>query len=165
MLTGFNTNIRHGGILFHVQTEDSGTANPHVITHLFHGGNILSSKKQDYTAKLESETLEDDVRALMESMHKSMLHSLKDGDHDALIRERLGADCLDDTGADTASTLTQDPAKPASDRAAAAGPLPETSKERVSRAFGEGVVSQKPLDEVVLDYLVQNARKRKQRQQ
>jgi hypothetical protein len=159
MLTGFNTNFRHRGILFHVQTEDSGTANPHVITHLFHGGNILSSQKQDYTAKLESETLEDDVRGLMEQMHKAMLHSLKDGEHDGLILERLGATCFEDSGSDTASTMKQNaPEQPA--------PAPaETSKERIARAFGEGSVTEKPLDEVVLDYLVQNARKRKKRPQ
>ena len=31
----------------------------------------------------------------------------------------------------------------------------------LARVFGEGIVSQKPLDEVVLDYLVESARKRK----
>ena len=38
---------------------------------------------------------------------------------------------------------------------------PESAKEQLTRAFGDGVVSQKPLDEVVLDFLVDNARKRK----
>ena len=159
MLTGFNTNTRHRGILFHVQTEDSGVANPHVITHLFHGGNILSSQKCEYREKLESETLEDDVRALMEEMHKTMLRSLKSGGHDSVIEQRLGAGCFDESGSDTASTLSQD--VPAPKQAA----RPATSTERIAKAFGEDVVSQKPLDEVVLDYLVQNARKRKQRPQ
>ena len=52
MQSGFNTNIRHRGVLFHVQTEDSGKANPHVITHLFHGGNIMASEKRDYSEQL-----------------------------------------------------------------------------------------------------------------
>ena len=56
MLSGFNTNFRHRGVLFHVQTEDSGRANPHVITHLFHGGNILASEKGTYSDKLGSES-------------------------------------------------------------------------------------------------------------
>ena len=30
-------------------------------------------------------------------------------------------------------------------------------------SFGEGIVSEKPLDEVILNYLVENARKRKRR--
>jgi len=34
MLSGFNTNFRYRGVLFHVQTEDSGRGNPHVITLL-----------------------------------------------------------------------------------------------------------------------------------
>ena len=158
MLTGFNTNTRHRGVLFHIQTEDSGRANPHVITHLFHGGNILASQKQEYTEKLESETLEEDVRELMESQHKGMMQSLKTGEHDALIAERLGTNCFEDTGSDTASTLTESTPKPKPAR-------PQSSKDRIAHAFGEGVVSQKPLDEVVLDYLVQNARKRKRQQQ
>ena len=66
MLSGFNTNFRHRGVLFHVQTEDSGTANPHVITHLFHGGNILASQKQTYADRLGSEQLDGVVRELME---------------------------------------------------------------------------------------------------
>jgi len=37
----------------------------------------------------------------------------------------------------------------------------ESTQDRISRAFGKGVVSNKPLDEVVLDFLVENARKRK----
>ena len=41
---------------------------------------------------------------------------------------------------------------------------PEASppaEEPESRAFGEGIVTEKPLDEVILGYLVENARKRK----
>jgi hypothetical protein len=35
-----------------------------------------------------------------------------------------------------------------------------SSAPRAERAFGEGVVSQKPLDEVILDYLAKKARGR-----
>ena len=55
------------------------------------------------------------------------------------------------------ATPAPDPAQPAIGPPAG----PESSKERIARAFGDGVVSQKPLDEVVLDFLVANARKRK----
>ncbi len=41
-VTGFNHNIKHKGKVYHVQTEDSGVNNPHIITHLFVGGNILA---------------------------------------------------------------------------------------------------------------------------
>ena len=37
---------------------------------------------------------------------------------------------------------------------------PPAAQDPLTRVFGEGIVSQKPLDEVVLDYLVESARKR-----
>ena len=49
------------------------------------------------------------------------------------------------------------------EREDAGGDGPDTPQERMNRAFGESIVSQKPLDEVVLEYLVENARKRKRR--
>jgi len=155
MLSGFNTNIRHRGVLFHVQTEDSGRAHPHIITHLFHGGNILSSEKRGYEHLLAAKDLPGEVRNLMEAQHKSMLQRLRRGDFDGLIRERLGAGALSDTS-DTGSTTQPDGV------AAHAAPrdAPRIA-DPLARVFGEGIVSQKPLDEVVLDYLVESARKRK----
>ena len=44
MIPGFNHNIKHKGRIYHIQTEDSGPKNPHIITHLFVGGNVLASK-------------------------------------------------------------------------------------------------------------------------
>ena len=67
MLSGFNTNFRHRGVLFHVQTEDSGIENPHVITHLFHGGNILASQKREYSDQLGSGNLASVVLSFLPS--------------------------------------------------------------------------------------------------
>ncbi len=181
MLSGFNTNYRYRGMLFHAQTEDSGTSNPHVITHLFHGGNILASEKLDYAKDLDTEDLEAVVRGLMESQHKAMLKRLKRGGFDSVIRERVGPSAFGDnadktgnahssrsgdtmSGADTMSGLPPSDAE-LEPQAAAPGPQASTPRERLDRAFGEGVVGQKPLDEVVLEYLVSNARKRKRRPQ
>ena len=186
MQLGFNTNFRHRGVLFHVQTEDSGLENPHVITHLFHGGNIMSSEKRDYSELLaEGGDLEAQVRALMESQHKKMLKALSAGVHDETIRQRVGADVFEQTDSrildvtdvtdagvpddaasstdSTAATAATPVESPATAPPQAASPGAASPKERIARAFGDGVVSNKPLDEVVLDFLVQNARKRKQR--
>ena len=155
MLSGFNTNIRHRGVLFHVQTEDSGRAHPHIITHLFHGGNILSSEKRGYEDLLSAKDLPNEVRSLMEAQHKSMLQRLRRGEFDGLIRERLGAAAFADASDTGATTQPEGPAVHAGPR--------ESSRvaDPLARVFGEGIVSQKPLDEVVLDYLVESARKRK----
>ena len=164
MLSGFNTNLRHRGVLFHVQTEDSGRANPHIISHLFHGGNILASRKTEYAAMLESEALPDKVREMMETQHKEMLRGLIRGDYDDKIIERLGSDVFGAATADTEPCLetVEEELLEAEVEEILSEPLVEVdSKERIARAFGDGVVSQRPLDEVVLDYLVESARKRK----
>ncbi len=81
-VTGFNHNIKHKGKVYHVQTEDSGVRNPHIITHLFVGGNILASKKTSYADILGAENLQDVVRELMEEQHKEMLRNLINGVYD-----------------------------------------------------------------------------------
>jgi len=182
MQSGFNTNFRHRGVLFHVQTEDSGRANPHVITHLFYGGNIIASVKREYSDHLEAENIEALVRDLMESQHKAMLKKLSRGEHDTVIFERLGAEIFSEAAAEKppppARPVTQPemqieldspqappaaPAPPSASSTQPPAPLAASDSARAEspRPFGESVVSQKPLDEVVLDYLVENARKRK----
>jgi hypothetical protein len=200
MLSGFNTNFRYRGVLFHVQTEDSGLDNPHVITHLFHGGNIMVTVKQDYSDLLQSDGIEGSVKEMMEGQHKKILKQLSRGEHDGVICERLGADIFlaeKEVGAESlrapsvteeeppsagaaALGLTKKPA-PAPSTARAPGTLPPVAMAQpgaraqaplpsppqpetttaLSRVFGDRVVSEKPLDEVVLDYLVENARKRR----
>ncbi len=213
MQLGFNTNFRYRDVVFHVQTEDSGRANPHVISHIFHGGNIIASLKSDYADLLGEADLETAVRKLMESQHKSMLKQLSRGEFDRAIGERLGPEIfrggasagtsdrsetgeMPATGADTApgsagtdrtpglsrrapspsgnsattpparassasaSASASAPARGAAERTVVNPPARETTSG-LARVFGDRVVSEKPLDEVVLDYLVENARKRK----
>ena len=79
---GFNHNIKHRGRMYHIQTEDSGLDNPHIITHLFVGGNILASKKTSYADIVGAENLSQVVRELMEEQHKEMLRNLINGVYD-----------------------------------------------------------------------------------
>ena len=208
MLSGFNTNFRYRGVLFHVQTEDSGLDNPHVITHLFHGGNIMVSVKQDYSDLLAGDDIEIAVKKMMEGQHKKILKQLSRGEHDGTIGERLGADIflaekgsgtessrapsvteeerpseitnagasakalgLTTSSGSTTSSVTARPAAAARPAAMAeatvvatdpsSNPSQQQTSAALSRVFGDRVVSEKPLDEVVLDYLVENARKRR----
>ena len=78
---GYNHNLRHGGRVFHVQTEDSGHGYARLHTHLFYEGTILSTKKQEY----DPSAPEDAVRALMQQLHKSMIKELTQGVHDTRI--------------------------------------------------------------------------------
>ena len=48
MITGFNTDIEHGGVVYHVQTEDKGLDTPLILSLVYVGGAILASKRSSY---------------------------------------------------------------------------------------------------------------------
>ena len=82
MVVGFNHNIMYKGEVFHVQTEDSGLANPHIITLLYRGGTIIASKKTSYADILKVDGLAQVVESIMKEQHKDMLRRLKTGEFD-----------------------------------------------------------------------------------
>lgn len=83
---GFNTNVRHKNRVFHLQTEDSGLARPHVITHLFmDGGRILKSEKRSYAEHVGREGCAATVRQLMKEQHRALFIALREGQFDGLI--------------------------------------------------------------------------------
>jgi len=48
VITGFNTDIEHGGVIYHVQTEDKGLDTPIILSLVYVGGAILASKRAPY---------------------------------------------------------------------------------------------------------------------
>ena len=85
MVPGFNHNVKHMDKVYHVQTEDSGVANPHIITHLFVGGNILATKKTSYADIVQANNLHEVVKELMQEQHKAMLRNLINGVYDEVL--------------------------------------------------------------------------------
>lgn len=85
-ILGYNHNVRYRGLVFHVQTEDSGVLSPHLFTHLFFGGTIISTRKLVYDAG----AAEDAIKALMQAQHKAVMKDLKNGTFDEKIDQYLG---------------------------------------------------------------------------
>ncbi len=82
-LLGYNNNVRHHGRVFHIQTEDSGVARPHVITHLFaDGGRVVKTTRTSYADRLDEPKLGAFVKKLMQDQHKAMFIALRDGQFD-----------------------------------------------------------------------------------
>ena len=123
MIGGFNTNIRYKGRMFHVQTEDSGKAKPKIVTLLYEGGVILTSTKSSYEDQVGSDNLQSVVRELMEQQHSLMVQALKDGELDEVVGIAEAVDA-----------------------AAAAKKTGKGSR----KTFGEGIITDRPLDEVVV---------------
>jgi hypothetical protein len=83
---GFNNNIKFRDQVFHVQTEDSGLDQPHIITHLFaDGGRVIKSHKRSYAEAVTRADVADYVRGLMKSQHLEMVLLLREGRFDAVI--------------------------------------------------------------------------------
>jgi hypothetical protein len=158
-LVGYNTNVRHKGKLYHIQTEDSGVKRPHVITQLFaDGGRIIASEKSSYEEHLQADNLQAVVKQLMQDQHKRMFIALRDGAYDD-----GGASKTDQP---SASIPTTEVLEHAAARLVEGSPRYEqvrprtSSQQRVSQAppvpFGHDVLTEKTLDEVILAYLAQD---------
>lgn len=85
-ILGYNHNVRYRGLVFHVQTEDSGVVSPHLFTHLFHHGVIVSTRKLVYDAGSAEEV----IKSLMQAQHKAVLKDLRRGVYDDKIDSYLG---------------------------------------------------------------------------
>ena len=164
-VTGFNHNIKHKGKVYHVQTEDSGVANPHLITHLFVGGNILATKRRSYADLARDENLPDVVRDMMEEQHKEMLRNLINGVYDNVEKGKHFQPGQLSEAKTPPPRVAPEPVKltklapppgPVPPEVLAARELNEAPRENnvgVETLFGEDLISEKSLDEVILSYL------------
>lgn len=135
MVVGFNHNIMYKGEVFHVQTEDSGVRNPHIITLLYRGGTIICSKKTSYADIIKVENLERVVEELMKEQHKEMLRRLKSGEFDAKAFPSGSPDSA---------------AKPAPQQ----GPAAPQASPPTPKPPAKSQEKPSSLDEVILDFLM-----------
>jgi hypothetical protein len=161
-VNGFNHNITHRERVYHVQTEDSGINNPTIVTLLYVGGNILAQKKTSYAELLGTPNVAEQVRQRMEEQHKEMLRNVVAGKYD-------GADHAQAARAYQPGQLAEGPKAPPSANTPARQPPAESpapipllelatlevtpAEVAAGTLFGEDLLSEKSLDEVILGYL------------
>jgi hypothetical protein len=88
MITGYNTDVRHNEVVFHVQTEDKGIANPFIESLVYVGGQVLASKRASY-AELIAEGKEKDILALMDHQHRTMIAAIRHGKLDSKLADLM----------------------------------------------------------------------------
>jgi hypothetical protein len=136
MLTGYNTDIKHEGIVYHVQTEDGGTDNPVIVSLVYQGGRILASRKTSYAKLLGAGDIMSQLRDLLEKQHREMIQSIRNG--------TLGA--VQDKGSAGETVAPPPPGQPGKHIE------PKPSADAGS-APSKGSASEKNLDQVILEYL------------
>ena len=82
MITGFNTDVKYRGVVYHVQTEDKGPVNPLIESLVYKGGEILASRRLPYSDLVKTREDEATITRLMEDQHKGMMLEVKRGRFD-----------------------------------------------------------------------------------
>jgi hypothetical protein len=146
MLTGYNTDFKFQGKVYHVQTEDGGANSPYITSLLYHQGAILASRKTSYTDIIKADCLEEVVRELMVEQHKQMIRDLMQ------------------------NKLEVQKAPPQAAPEPPSAPRPAPVKEQAPpvqavkpQAPKEGPADEKSLDEIILDFLAQEEKARGQK--
>jgi hypothetical protein len=83
MITGYNTDVRHGNRIFHVQTEDKGLSNPKIETLIYVGGEILDNYRSSYEDLLAAPPVgETAIQGRMDEQHRAVIRDIKNGKYD-----------------------------------------------------------------------------------
>ena len=157
MLTGYNTDFKFQGKVYHVQTEDGGVKSPYITSLLYFQGAILASRKTSYADILKADCLDDVVRDLMMEQHKQMIRALMQGKldlnnapHEAAYQLAQAPKPAPEPPKAAPAPVKQPEPEPAPKPAAAPPPPPPKEEE----------VKEKSLDDIILDFLAQEQKER-----
>lgn len=79
MITGFNTDIEHDGVIYHVQTEDKGVETPLILSLVYNRGTILASKRSPYNDLVQSGFNEQILAERLQKQHKLICAAVRAG--------------------------------------------------------------------------------------
>ena len=111
MLTGFNTDIEHDGVVYHVQTEDKGLDSPLILSLVYAGGAILASKRSRYEDLIASGFTEEALAKRLKRQHRLICAAISAGRLEDLKRmgARAEADETESAATAAASPVTEAP--------------------------------------------------------
>jgi len=180
VITGFNTDIEHDGVIYHVQTEDKGLDTPIILSLVYAGGTILASKRSPYE-DLIAEGFSDEVLAerlkrqhklICAAIHSGRINDLKkmSGRHKEaiVVEEEIVSEAPEEVETAPSTTvdepfeieywpMTQEwapppPAPPPEETLAPETAEPEqVVDEAATEAVAEEAQSEEPADAVALD--------------
>ncbi|HET9478574.1 MAG TPA: hypothetical protein VFO72_04485, partial [Pyrinomonadaceae bacterium] len=90
MITGFNTDIEHDGVVYHVQTEDKGLDTPIILSLVYAGGTILASKRSPYADLIEQGFSDEILAERLKRQHRLICAAIHSGRIDDLKKMSRG---------------------------------------------------------------------------
>ena len=160
MLTGYNTDFKFQGRVYHCQTEDGGIHNPFITSLMYHQGAILARRKTSYEDIIKADCLDDVVRELMMEQHKQMIRDLMQGKLDVNVNAPV-ADLAPMPLPKVAPAPAPAPPapKPAAPKPVAPPPPPPPPKPAPPPPKEEP--KEKSLDDIILEFLASEDDKKK----
>jgi len=84
VITGFNTDIEHDGVTYHVQTEDKGLDSPIILSLVYVGGTILASKRSPYEDLIATGFSDEVLSERLKRQHRLICAAINSGRIDDL---------------------------------------------------------------------------------
>jgi hypothetical protein len=84
VITGFNTDIEHDGVVYHVQTEDKGLDSPLILSLVYVGGTILASKRSPYEDLIATGFSDEVLAERLKRQHRLICAAINSGRIDDL---------------------------------------------------------------------------------
>ena len=107
MITGFNTDIEHDGVVYHVQTEDKGLESPLILSLVYVGGAILAAKRSRYEDLIEAGGFTEEVLGKrLKRQHQLICAAINAGRIEDL--KRMGARTLGVSADDVLTNVASD---------------------------------------------------------
>jgi hypothetical protein len=80
MSSGFNTDVRLGEHVYHVQTEDRGPSRPSIDTAIYDQGRVLLRRSSSYAEFVGTSEFTDEIlRQRVEQQHRTIIEELRSG--------------------------------------------------------------------------------------
>lgn len=139
MITGFNTDVPHEGLVYHVQTEDRRSDDPAFESLVYIGGSIVAKKLTPYSDKLSAGATEETIASLLKRQHQVIIAAIKAGRIEDLIQHtRKGR--REAHKKPVSAALSEVPVEPSMD-----SPKQDTTSTTVTRVAPEVVAQAEPV--------------------
>ena len=149
MITGYNTDVEHNGVVYHVQTEDKGLRTPVILSLVYTGGAILASKRSAYDDLIAGGFEENVLVERLERQHKLICAAVHAGRIEEL--KRMGAPVARASVIATVTPPTQETEEARPTIAPESTPAPEAPAVVPSERFSVSEETDEALSVSLLD--------------
>jgi hypothetical protein len=109
VITGFNTDIEHDGVVYHVQTEDKGLESPLILSLVYSGGAILASKRSRYEDLISAGFDEELLAQRLKRQHRLICAAINAGRIEDLKRMGRSEEKIETESPEIPPTVVDEP--------------------------------------------------------